>query len=111
MVGAARLVLDEAEPEPDWQRAGPLGGIVAALEALGAEVWEPFARNNQIDRARPGWAYEIGSQGFRCCETVLQSHLEAAWFSRIGTHAAQSADNTSACSSTVRVAFSCLSGG
>ena len=30
---------------------------------------------------------------------------------RIGTHAAQSADNTSACSSTVRVAFSCLSGG
>ena len=40
------------------QRAGPLGGIVAALEALGAEVWEPFARSNQIDRARPGWAYE-----------------------------------------------------
>ena len=24
------------------QRGGPLGGIVAALEALGAEVWEPF---------------------------------------------------------------------
>ena len=29
----------------------------------------------------------------------------------IGNHAAQSADSTSACSSTVRVAFSCLSGG
>ena len=39
------------------------------------------------------------------------AHLEAARSFRIGTHAAQSADNTSACSSTVRVAFSCLSGG
>ena len=48
------------------QRAGPLGGIVAALEAaLGAEVWEPFARSNQIDRARPGWAYEIGQADLR----------------------------------------------
>ena len=47
------------------QRAGPLGGIVTALEALGAEVWEPFARNNQIDRARPGWAYEIGQADLR----------------------------------------------
>ena len=47
------------------QRAGPLGGIVAALEALGAEVWEPFTRNNQIDRARRGWAYEIGQADLR----------------------------------------------
>ena len=47
------------------QRAGPLGEIVAALEVLGAEVWEPFARNNQIDRARPGWAYEIGQAELR----------------------------------------------
>ena len=33
------------------QKAGPLQALVAALEALGAEVWEPFARNNQIDKA------------------------------------------------------------
>ena len=42
------------------QSAGPLGELKAALEALGAEVWEPFERNNQIDRARPGWAWRIG---------------------------------------------------
>ena len=47
------------------QYAGPLGEIVAALEALGAEVWEPFARNNQIARASPGWAYEIGQADLR----------------------------------------------
>ena len=28
--------------------------IVAALEELGLEVWEPFARNNQIDFAERG---------------------------------------------------------
>ena len=42
------------------QREGPLAALVAALEAMGVQVWEPFARNNQIDRAGPGWAYRIG---------------------------------------------------
>ena len=42
------------------QRAGPLQEIVAALESMGAEVWEPFVRNNQVDRTSPGWAYRIG---------------------------------------------------
>ncbi len=42
------------------QREGPLAEIITTLESMGAEVWEPFARNNQIDRARPGWAYKIG---------------------------------------------------
>ena len=32
------------------QRGGPLTALVAALEAMGAEIWEPFARNNQVDR-------------------------------------------------------------
>ena len=45
------------------QNAGPLQALVAALEALGAEVWEPFARNNQIDKAAAGWAYQIGPGG------------------------------------------------
>ena len=44
----------------EGQRAGPLKDLVRALEALGAEVWEPFARNNQVDRAAPDWAYRIG---------------------------------------------------
>ena len=47
------------------QREGPLAALVAALQALGAEVCEPFARNNQIDRAAPGWAYRIGQADLR----------------------------------------------
>ena len=47
------------------QREGPLAALVSALEALGAEVWEPFARNNQVDRAQPGWAYRIGQADLR----------------------------------------------
>ena len=42
-----------------------LPGIVAALESLGLEVWEPFARNNQEDISSPGWAYRIGQADFR----------------------------------------------
>ena len=41
-------------------REGPLTALTAALEALGVEVWEPFARNNQVDKAESGWAYRIG---------------------------------------------------
>ena len=39
--------------------------IVAALEELGLEVWEPFARNNQVDFLEAGWAYRIGQRDFR----------------------------------------------
>ncbi len=42
------------------QREGPLRELVRALATAGAEVWEPFERNNQIDHAEPGWAYRIG---------------------------------------------------
>lgn len=44
----------------DQLKRGPLAALVDALAAAGAEVWEPFARNNQIDRAGSGWAYRIG---------------------------------------------------
>ena len=47
------------------QREGPLAALVTALEAMGAEVWEPFARNNQTDRASAGWAYRIGQADLR----------------------------------------------
>ena len=39
--------------------------LIAALEALGLEVWEPFARNNQVDFSEPGWAYQVGQADFR----------------------------------------------
>lgn len=42
------------------QRSGPLAELIAALEALGAEVREPFARNDQTDFTEPGWAYRVG---------------------------------------------------
>ena len=38
------------------QKAGPLLEIKAALEGVGAVVWEPFARNNSADLSAPGWA-------------------------------------------------------
>ena len=47
------------------QNRGPLRELRAALEALGTEVWEPFERNNQIDRASAGWAYRIGQADLR----------------------------------------------
>ena len=33
--------------------------IIAALEGMGLEVWEPFARNNQEDVMGTGWAYRV----------------------------------------------------
>ena len=39
--------------------------LVAVLQGLGAEVWEPFARNNQIDRSVPDRAYLIGQADWR----------------------------------------------
>ena len=38
--------------------------IISALEDVGVEVWEPFARNNQIDLAARGWAYEVGQRDY-----------------------------------------------
>ena len=46
------------------QRMTLLPPIVAALEELGLEVWEPFARNNQVDFLETGWAYRIGQRDF-----------------------------------------------
>ena len=47
------------------QKEGPLRALEAALEAVGAEVWEPFRRNNQIDRAATGWAWRIAQADMR----------------------------------------------
>ncbi len=47
------------------QKQNLLPEFVHALESLGAEVWEPFERNKQIDRTRAGWAYQIGQADLR----------------------------------------------
>ena len=49
---------------PEW-KSRLLPPIVGALEELGIEVWEPFARNNQIDFTEAGWAYRIGQADYR----------------------------------------------
>ncbi len=41
-------------------RHGPLAALVKALGLAGAEVWEPFARNNGVDKTSSDWAYRIG---------------------------------------------------
>ena len=33
--------------------------FVKSLEDLGLEVWEPFARNGQVDFSKPGWAHQV----------------------------------------------------
>ena len=50
------------------QRELLLPPIIAALESLGLEVWEPFARNNQVDFSQAGWAYRVGQADF--CDVV-----------------------------------------
>ena len=54
---------------PQW-KSRLLPDFVQALEDMGLEVWEPFARNNQVDFSKEGWAYEIGQ---RDLDDVVQS--------------------------------------
>lgn len=49
----------------EQQRDGPLQDLVQVLKDMGAEVWEPFARNNQGDTLQPGAAYRIGQKDMR----------------------------------------------
>ena len=49
----------------EQQKTLLLPPLVGALEGLGLEVWEPFARNNQVDRAERDWAWRIGQADFR----------------------------------------------
>ena len=44
-----------------WKRL-LLPEFIAALEALGLEVWEPFARNGQVNLAEQGWAYRVAKR-------------------------------------------------
>ena len=39
--------------------------LISVLESLGLEVWEPFARNSQIDLLAEDWAYKVGQADLR----------------------------------------------
>ena len=38
--------------------------FITKLESIGATVWEPFARNSNIDISSPGWANKVSSSNF-----------------------------------------------
>lgn len=50
------------------QRSLLLPPIVQALHELGAQVWEPFERNNQVDFSKAGWAYQVAQAD---CKDVI----------------------------------------
>ena len=43
----------------DHWRQKLLPDFISVLEGLGAEVWEPFARNSQIDISTADWAHRV----------------------------------------------------
>ena len=43
----------------EQQKTRLLPELIAALESLGLEVWEPFRRNNQVDLSQQGWAHRV----------------------------------------------------
>ena len=42
-------------------RENLLPEFISILEALGAEVWEPFHRNSQVDLSALGWAHKVAT--------------------------------------------------
>ena len=38
--------------------------FITKLESMGARVWEPFARNSDIDLSLPGWANKLACSNF-----------------------------------------------
>ena len=61
MVARKRIYLASPYGFSAQQKERLLPEFVARLEALGAEVWEPFAHNN-FDVTSPGWAYRVGQR-------------------------------------------------
>ena len=49
----------------DHWRLKLLPEFIIKLESIGARVWEPFARNSDIDLSIPGWAHKVASSNFR----------------------------------------------
>ena len=41
-----------------------LPGFISKLESMGAKVWEPFARNSNVDFSSSGWAYKVARSNF-----------------------------------------------
>ncbi len=59
------LYLANAYGFSQQQRESLLPPLIETLTQLGAEVWEPFQRNNQINLSDPGWAYAVSQADVR----------------------------------------------
>ena len=56
------------------QKENLLPPFVRILEDMGAEVWEPFARNNNVDVTEAGWAFRVGQDDVRdlvACDAIF----------------------------------------
>jgi len=49
----------------DHCRLKLLPEFVSKLETMGATVYEPFARNSNVDLSIPGWAHNVAFSNFR----------------------------------------------
>ena len=48
--------------------------FVQIMEKMGAEVWEPFARNSEVDLEDESWAYRVGQddvRGLMACDAIF----------------------------------------
>ncbi len=75
-VSVARKIIYLASPYgfSQQQKSLLLPPLFQSLEDLGAEVWEPFARNNQIDFTQTGWAYSVAQadlEDVRKCDGIF----------------------------------------
>lgn len=64
MTGKKSLYLANQFGFSKLDKSGPLVKFVNELTRLGADVWEPFERNNQIDFSASGWAYRVGQADY-----------------------------------------------
>ena len=56
------------------QKERLLPPFVRIMENMGAEVWEPFARNSQADVTDAGWAFRVGQDDVRdltACDAIF----------------------------------------
>ena len=49
----------------DHWRVKLLPDFIYKLESMGVNVWEPFARNGNVDLSAPGWANKVACSNFR----------------------------------------------
>ena len=49
----------------DHWRLKLLPEFITKLQSMGANVWEPFDRNSDVDSSIPGWASKLACRNFR----------------------------------------------